>query len=145
MSALEEGEEEGFERESESRGKRKGKEGTREGGREEGRKPVAHDYQIAFSYSTSPVPLHRWTRVEGGSSSAWKYTSHFPSCTFFSSPSGFFSKLTAAEELIWERSEYGFFCLHVFKLNACCIEKNKQYSLVVSDTLGVFLIRAFSV
>lgn len=70
MSALEEGEEEGFERESESRGKRKGKEGTREGGREEGRQPVAHDYQIAFSYATSPVPLHRWTRVEGGSSSA---------------------------------------------------------------------------
>lgn len=140
MSALEEGGEEGFERESESRGKRKGKEGTREGGREEGRQPVAHDYQIAFSYSTSPVPLHRWTRVERGSSSAWKHTSYFPSCTFLSSPSGFFSKLTAAEELIWERSEYEFFCLLVFKLNACFIEKNKQYSLVVSDTLGVFLI-----
>lgn len=64
MSALEEGGKKDLREKAGVEGKGKGR---REGGRGE---PVAHDHQIASSYSTSPVPLHRWAGVKRGSSSS---------------------------------------------------------------------------
>lgn len=48
----------------------------------EGRQPVAHDHRITSSYSTSPVPVHGWSRVKGGSSRSWAHISCFIFCFF---------------------------------------------------------------
>lgn len=91
----------------EGKGKGRREQGRGEGRGGEGRQPVAHDHQITSSYSTSLVPVHRWSRVKPGSS---RSISYFPSCVLLSA----FGKLTAAKEVIQERSEYCDFSVTIF-------------------------------